>query len=143
MGRTLKYDLRNKSEYEEPFSKTKCSSNAYFTNALHEWNLLDKTVRNSATLAEFRRKLLTSIKPVKNSLFGMIDICGVKQLNKLRLEFSALNEHRFRHNFQCISPMCACNTGIEVNAHFFLPAPCLILYVMISLDNSHAYQNWI
>ena len=68
MGRTLKYDLRNKSEYEEPFSKTKRLSNAYFTNALYEWNFLDKTVRNSAALAEFKRKLLTSIKAVKSSL---------------------------------------------------------------------------
>ena len=120
---TLEHDLRNKREYEEPFSKTKRSSNAYFTNALHEWNLLDETVRNSATLAEFKRKLPTSIKPVKNSLFGVFDISGVKQLTLLRLEFSALNEHRFRHNFQCISPMCACNTGIEDNAHYFLQCP--------------------
>ena len=123
MGRMLKYDLRNKREYEEPFSKTKRSSNAYFANALYEWNLLDETVRNSAILAEFKRKLLNSIKPVKNPLFGVLDICGVKQLTMLRLEFSALNEHRFRHNFQCISPMCACNTGIEDNAHFFLQCP--------------------
>ena len=40
-----------------------------------------------------------------------------------RLEFSALNEHTFRHNFQCISPMCACNTGIDGNANFFLHCP--------------------
>ena len=131
MGRMLKYDLRNKREYEEPFSKTKHSSNAYFTNALHEWNLLDETVRNSATLPEFKRKLLNSIEPVKNSLFGVFDICGVKQLTMLRLEFSALNEHRFRYNFQCISPMCACNTGIENNAHFFLQCP---LFDTISND---------
>ena len=38
-------------------------------------------------------------------------------------KISALNEHRFRHNFQCISPKCACNTGIEYNAHFFLHCP--------------------
>ena len=65
MGRTLKYDLRNKHEYEEPFSKTKRSSNAYFTNALHEWNLIDESVRNSATLAEFKRKLLNSINRLR------------------------------------------------------------------------------
>ena len=94
-----------------------------FTNALHEWNLLDETVRNSATLAEFKCKLLTSIKLVKNSLFRVLDICGITQLTMLHLEFSALNEHRFRHNFQCINPMCACNTGIEDNAHFFLQCP--------------------
>ena len=106
-----------------PLSKTERSLNTYFANTLHEWNLLDESIRNSATLAEFKRKLLTSIRPVKNSLFGVVDICGVKKLTMLRLEFSALNEHRFRHNFQCISPMCVCNTGIEDNTHFLLRCP--------------------
>ena len=110
-------------EYDVPFSKTKRASNTYFINTVHEWNLLDETVRNSATLAEFKSKLITSIQQVKNSLFGVFDICGVKKLTMLRLDFSALNEHRFRHNFQCISPMCVCNTGIEDNAHFFLHCP--------------------
>ena len=65
----------------------------YFTNVLHEWNKLGETVRNSASIAEFKCKLLTSIRPVKNYLFGVIDIVGVKKLIMLRLEFSALNEH--------------------------------------------------
>ena len=69
----------------------------------------------------------------KNSLLGVFDICGVKKLTVFRLEFSALNEHRFIHNFQCISPMCACNTGIEDNAEFFCIALCLILRVMIKI----------
>ena len=123
IGRTLQYGLRNKREYDVPLSKTERSLNTYFANTLHEWNLLDESIRNSATLAEFKRKLLTSIRPVKNSLLGMVDICGVKKLTMLRLEFSALNEHRFRHNFQCISPMCVCNTGIEDNTHFLLHCP--------------------
>ena len=44
----------------------------------------------------------------------------------LRLEFSALNEHKFRYSFQCVSPMCACNTGLEDNEHFFLHCPLFI-----------------
>ena len=123
IGRTEQYGLRNMREYDVPFSKTKRASNTYFINAVHEWNLLDETVRNSATLAEFKSKLITSIRAVKNSLFGVFDICGVKKLTMLRLEFSALNEHRFRQNFQCISPKCVCNTGIEDNAYFFLHCP--------------------
>ena len=79
-----------------------------------------------ASIAEFKRKLLTSIRPVKNYLFGVIDSVGVKKLTKLRLEFSALNEHKFQHNFQCVSPMCACNTGLEDNEHFFLHCPLFI-----------------
>ena len=109
-----------------PSSKTKRSSNTYFTNVPHEWNKLGEHVRNSTSIAEFKRKLLTSIRLVKTSLFGVIDIVGVKKLTMLRLEFSALNEHKFQHNFQCVSPMCACNTGLEDNEHFFLHCPLFI-----------------
>ena len=43
------------------------------------------------TIAEFKRKLLTVIRPLKKSLFGVFDIDGVKQLTMLRHEFSTLN----------------------------------------------------
>ena len=112
IGRTEQYGLRNMRESDVPFSKAKCSSNTNLLNAVHEWNLLDETVRNSATLAEFKIKLITSRKPLKISLFGLFHTCGVKKLIMLRLEFSTLNLHRFKHNFRCISPMCACNTRI-------------------------------
>ena len=78
------------------------------------------------TIAEFKRKLLTVIRPLKRTLFGVFDIDGVKQLTILRLEFSTLNEHKFRHNFQCTSPTCACYTGVEDNAHFFLHCPLFV-----------------
>ena len=36
------------------------------------------------------------------------------------MKFSALNEHRFRHNIDCNSPACMCGRGIEDNKHFLL-----------------------
>ena len=124
--KTRHYELRVKSVYGVPSSKTTRLSNTYFTNVLHEWNNLGENVRNSASIAEFKHKLLTSIRPVKNSLLGVIDIVGVKKLKTLGLEFSALNENKFRHNFQCVSPMCACNTGLEDNGYFFLHCPLFV-----------------
>lgn len=41
----------------------------------------------------------------------------------LKFKFNALNTHKFGHNFQCISPICDSNTGIEDNAYFFLQHP--------------------
>ena len=70
--RTLHYGLRGKRDYDIPFSKTKRSSNTYFTNVLHEWNKLDQNVRNSVTIAEFKRKLLTVIRPLKKSFVWII-----------------------------------------------------------------------
>ena len=91
-GRTGKYGLRNKREYDVPYSKTKRSSNTCFTNALHERNLVESTVKNSATFAKFKCKLInfmqnTSIRAVKNSLFGVFYICDAKKLTMLQTQF--------------------------------------------------------
>ena len=44
-------------------------------------------------------------------------------LKELRVEFSDLRNHRYRHNFHCPSPICLCQTGIEENEHFLLHCP--------------------
>ena len=42
----------------------------------------------------------------ENSLFSIHNPVGVKLLTRLRLQFSHLNEHKFRHGFEdTISPM--------------------------------------
>ena len=66
------------------------------------------------------RELLAIIRPPKNTVYDVFDIEGIKKLTKLRVNFSALNEHRFRHNFDCSSPTCMCGRGIEDNEHFLL-----------------------
>ena len=53
------------------------------------------------------------MKKKEDSLFCIYDPLGVKLLTRLRLQFSHLNEHKFRHDFSdTINPMSAC--GIEV-----------------------------
>ena len=45
----------------------------------------------------------------------------MKFLTRLRLGFSHLNEHRFRHNFQeCMNPLCSCSLEIEDTSHYLL-----------------------
>ena len=58
-------------------------------------------LRTSAAITEFKCKLLTYIRPLQKSLFGVFDILGVKHLTILWLQFSTLNEHNFQCNFQC------------------------------------------
>ena len=54
-------------------------------------------------------------------LFFIYDPLGVKLRTRLRLQFSDLNEHKFRHGFSnTISPMCACRTEIETTEYFLL-----------------------
>ena len=90
---------------------------------MREWNQLDESIKSSPTVTVFKRELMRLIRPQKRSLFGFHDIEGVRLLTRLRVEFSDLREHIFRHNFQCSSPMCFCQTGIENNKHFLLYCP--------------------
>ena len=57
----------------------------------------------------------------ENSLFCFYDLLCVKLLTHPRLQFSYLNEHKFRHGFSdTINPMGACKTEVETTEHFFL-----------------------
>ena len=51
----------------------------------------------------------------------MYDSLGEKLLTRLRLKFSHLKEHKFRHGFaDTINPMCACGADVETTEHFLL-----------------------
>ena len=56
-----------------------------------------------------------------NSIYNIHNPLGVIYLTRLRMGFSHLKKHKFKHNFQdLIDPMCSCNSGIETAIHFFL-----------------------
>ena len=63
-------------------------SNTYFHNELVVRNVSDKHVRESNTLAEFKRKLLAKMRPGKKSVFEIRDIRAVRCLTKLRVRFN-------------------------------------------------------
>ena len=94
-----------------------------FKMHLFEWNLLDDDTKNLTLISEFKRKLLALIRPKKNSVYGINDIVDVRPLSKLRLNFSGLNEHRFRHNFDCLDPVCLCGIANEDSEHFLPHCP--------------------
>ena len=51
----------------------------------------------------------------------MYDPLGEKFFTRLRLNFSHLKEHKFRHGFaDMIDPMCACRADAETTKHFLL-----------------------
>ena len=78
---------------------------------------------NHVKISEFKRKLIQLVKPPKNSICNVHDIMGTKLLTQLRVGFSDLLHHKFRHNFNCSNPSCLCFTGIEDNEHFLLHCP--------------------
>ena len=60
----------------------------------------------------------------------------VKLLTRLRLQFSHLNEHKFRHGFgDTRSPMCECGNEVKTTEHLPL---CCDLY---SLQRLELFEN--
>ena len=95
--------------------------NSFFPSAITEWNKLDCYIKNSDSFAIFKKRILEFIRPKPNSIFNIHNPLGIKYLTRLRVGFSHLKEHKFRHNFQdSIDPMCNCGSGIETTIHFFL-----------------------
>ena len=69
----------------------------------------------------FKKALLSFVKTSENSVIAINDNNGIKLLTRLRLNFSHLNEHKFRHNFLgTLNPMCSCGSEPDTTAHFLL-----------------------
>ena len=130
-------------------SRTEALKNYFFPNVVIEWNKLDTTLRNSLSLAIFKKSISKSIRPRPNSIYGIFNPQGLKYLSRLRLNLSHLREHKFKHNFQdTINPICNCSLSVESTEHFFLH--CLnfnqerlvLLNNLATIDNSiRSYQN--
>ena len=118
--------------------RTDCFKYSFFPNSLSEWSQLGPEIQNSESIAVFKIKLLSFIRPSKISLFNVNDPEGVKYLTRLHLRFSHLNYHKFRHSFlDTLNPLCNCSLEVKDNEHFFLR--CLILK-MLEGSSSSTYQ---
>ena len=54
-------------------------------------------------------------------LFSVYNPLGVKLLTRLRLDFSHLNKHKFRHGFNdTLNPLCTCGAEVETIEYFLL-----------------------
>ena len=55
-----------------------------------------------------------------HSLFGISDKHWISLLIIIRVSFSDLRDHRFSHNFNCVSPVCNCGLGYETTVYYML-----------------------
>ena len=98
--------------------------NSFFPYTIPEWNNLDCKIRNSGSLSIFKNNLLSFIRPCANSIFNIHNPYEIKQLTSLRLGFSHLRDHKFRHCFQnALNPLCDCSNDTETITHSFLHCP--------------------
>ena len=135
-GLSLKYltsylQLRNNPIYQtrstaknivtQTASRTVNFSNTFFSRCSQEWNNLSDDIKSLPSPILFKKALLSFVKTSENSVFAIHRNNGIKLLPRLRLNFSHLNEQKFRHNFlDTIKPMCSCGSEPETTAHFLL-----------------------
>ena len=100
-------------------TRTKSFKKSFFFYYINKLNNLKADIRNTKSISIFK-KLIVS-KKHGNSLFPVYDALGEKLLTRLRLKFSHLKEHKFRHGFaDTVNPMCACGADVEITEHFLL-----------------------
>ena len=93
---------------------------------------LSDEIRGIESSKQFKTTILDFIRPKENYICAIHDISGLKLLTHLRLNFSHLNEHKFRHNFKdTINPMCSCGFKPETSDHYLLRCK---LYTGLRLD---------
>ena len=96
----------------------------FFLYCTKEWNQLNDDIKKIESIKKLKIKKKTLIKIIRtkeNSVFQVSDIYGIKLLTHSRLNFSHLNEHKFRHNFiDRINLMYNCGANTEATIHYLL-----------------------
>ena len=117
----IEQDQQIKRTLDNSLQEQKCFESSFFPYCIKEWNNLSEELRKIKSTVQFKTKILSFIRPKENSIFKIFDINGIKLLNRLRLNFSHLNEHKFRHNFRAtIDPRCSCGLEPETTLHYLL-----------------------
>ena len=117
--------LKRSHHYPGRFQTLRCRTelfrNPFLPFTVNEWNKLDSDIQNSDSYATLCKKLLAFIRPVGHKIYGIYDPFGVELIDRLRLGFSHLREHKFRHNFvDIVNPLCSCTLETEITERFFL-----------------------
>lgn len=96
--------------------------NTFFPFCMSQWNIIDSHIRNLPSISTFKSALLKFLKPEPNSIYKLGNHRGVVLLTRLRVGFSHLQEHKFRHGFRdTTDPFCSCRTNsVETTEHFLL-----------------------
>ena len=114
--------LRARPPFEMLYCRTERYRASFFPYCIAEWNKLDSSIRDLPSISSFKRAILTFLRPKAAPIFRVADNKGVVFLTRLRVGFSHLCEHKFRHNFSdTVDPFCNCRTNsIETTEHFLM-----------------------
>ena len=110
-------------------ARTEKFKSSFYPNCLSEWNKLETELRQALSVAVFKKKLLSIIRPPAKSVYGIHDPEGLSYLTQLRVGLSKLNFHKFKHNFRDTeNPMCPKAMGLRIRSTFC----CSALHLMFN-----------
>lgn len=115
------YNLRNRENYVVPRFRLRTMERSFLPSSVSLWNNLDPSIRNSPTIASFKRQIKTDI--VKAPLYYGT---GTRKLSilhtRLRHQCSSLNADLARIHV-VNNPMCSCGSPYEDAIHYFMECP--------------------
>ena len=125
------YSTRSSQIHNISNNKTRSNffRNSFFPSTITEWDKLDRDIRNSDSLNDFKLSLLKFVRPVTNRVFEINNPYGLKLLTWLCLVLSDLRYHNFQ---DCINLLCLWSRNRNYNP-FPLPLPLLSICWTISL----------
>ena len=101
--------------------RTKAFNSSFYPYAIKEWYALSEEIRNIISVNKFKKIILSFIRPKENSVCAIHDTKGLQLQTPLRLNFSHLNENKFRHIFNdTVDPMCKCGLETETTLNILL-----------------------
>lgn len=84
-----------------------------------QWSKLDPDVKLTPSVAIFRKKLLSIVRPLAKSVFGTRDPICSSHLSRLRVGLSKLNFYKLKHNFKdAVNALCPTNDVMEDTGDF-------------------------
>ena len=112
----MQHETRNSGNIPSFFVKH-YFKNSFFPSAITERSKLGCYISNADFSEVFKKHILSLLHPYQIVSTASITL-GVKYLTRLRIGFSHLKKHKFKHNFQgSIDLMCS---FIKTTIHFFL-----------------------
>ena len=121
--RTSSYRARNADDVPYFNIRHNFFKNSFFPSAATEWNKLDSRLRKVKSFNDFKKNILSFIRPKANNIFNCNSSKGLKFVTRLLLGLNHLREHKFKHSFQgSINPLCSCSLDIKSTIHISFTA---------------------
>ena len=118
VSNTSAYQLRDSENVRPLLTRTQLYYKSFLPSSIRNWNKLPLNIRNSSSLASFKRNKDNNKVPIYYS-------SGNRQLQiyhtRLRTNCSSLNQHIYSKNI-IADPSCACGS-VESTKHCLLQCP--------------------